>query len=61
VEAARGPKLPGMRAQRMAIAAQGQLLTELAGTDYKATARFEFVPGIALQADWTALKILERS
>ena len=53
---------PEMRQQKSQItAAQEQLLTELAGTNFKLIARFDFVPGMALQVDASVLPLLEKS
>jgi hypothetical protein len=51
---------PEMRQQKGKIAAaQDQLFAELAGTNYKVTARFDIVPGVGLQVDSSAYHSLK--
>jgi hypothetical protein len=53
---------PEVRQQKKDIAAaQDQLLAELSGTNYKVVARWDIIPGMALQVDSSVLSLLERS
>lgn len=53
---------PEVRQQKKDIAAaQDQLLAELSGTNYKVLARWDIIPGMALQVDSSVLPNLEKS
>lgn len=50
------------RAQRNAIAeSQQALISQLSGTRYKVIGQFKFIPGIALEVDSAALRVLDHS